>query len=372
MAAWRRFLSLPKLHHLNLHSPVGDNGVSKLHGSAIIDLDLGYTEVTDRGLAVLPDIPGLGTLRLRGTRITDAALVHLGRVKSLAFLDLSGTEVTGSGLSHFKGRPTLEFLGLSNTPLAEAALAELAGCPKLMALDLEATPITDSAFDKLRDAKSLSRLGVVATDVSRAAVDRFKADRPGVRVHSTIQAAEPDPKPVAPPVAIDKLPAADPTALAKKYTAEVKTDDDLADKPVIAIRLAGSAVTDEELAHLRGWKKLRSVNLSGCKNVTDAGLPYLALLPELTELNLDDTQVTGDGLVHLRGLSGLVALDLPDGRSHPEKASRSVSNKPPSRGTERTRAPGKSSSQGLVRYAPLLRWFPQVEGDQPARMDSSE
>ena len=40
-------------------------------------------------------------------------------------------------------------------------------------------------------------------------------------------------------------------------------------------------------------------------------MPYIALLPELTELDLSGASVKGDGLLHLKGLVNLVTLELP-------------------------------------------------------------
>ena len=60
-------------------------------------------------------------------------------------------------------------------------------------------------------------------------------------------------------------------------------------KPVVAISLAGSGVTDVEIAHLRDLKSLQSLDLSRCEKVTDAGLPYLSSLTELQELRLGST-----------------------------------------------------------------------------------
>src|SRR4029079_5531001 len=93
---------------------------------------------------------------------------------------------------------------------------------------------------------------------------------------------------------------------------QTRVDDESKDKPVVSVNLEGRPVTDGDLAHLRAWKGLQVVNLRGCANVTDAGLAYLALLPDLTGLNLRGTGVKGDGLVHLKGLTGLKVLELPD------------------------------------------------------------
>jgi hypothetical protein len=60
--------------------------------------------------------------------------------------------------------------------------------------------------------------------------------------------------------------------------------------------------TDTELAKLRtlsGLPGLEAVDLSGCHQVTDAGLMHLAQLRGLKAVSLADTQVTDSGLTLL-------------------------------------------------------------------------
>ena len=55
--------------------------------------------------------------------------------------------------------------------------------------------------------------------------------------------------------------------------------------------------------------KIDDVSLEG-PNVTDATLAYLQYLPDLANVLIKETNVTGRGLVHLRGLSHLYSLSL--------------------------------------------------------------
>ena len=67
-----------------------------------------------------------------------------------------------------------------------------------------------------------------------------------------------------------------------------------------------------DLAHLRGLTGLQSLNLSFCKQVTDAGLDHLrglTTVPQSLELSFCK-QVTDAGLAHLHGLTALQSLEL--------------------------------------------------------------
>lgn len=304
--------SLAKLKRISLHGcPISDAGVDRLRGSEVEELDLSQTGVGDVGLKLMGDLSSLKVLDVRGTKVTDAGLAHLGRAKGLSDLNLSGTNVTGSGLSHLKAKPDLEKLAFDDTLIGDDALAELAGCPNLVYLSLNETAISDAGLDKLQAVKNLRTVSATGTEITRTGVERLKKAIKGISVEWTSPSDEPDPKPVLPPVAIEKLPPPDPASLVKKYDAQVKTEGDSKDKPVIAVSFEGKPVTDEEIANLRAWKSIRVLNLKGCEKITDAALPYIALLPELTDLNLIGTAVKGDGLVHLKSLVELANLDLP-------------------------------------------------------------
>ena len=68
---------------------------------------------------------------------------------------------------------------------------------------------------------------------------------------------------------------------------------------IFAINLAGTEVSDAEIAQFSRLTHLRQLFLVGT-NVTDAGLPYLAGLKELSYIALDNTKVTEDGVRKLR------------------------------------------------------------------------
>jgi internalin A len=353
--------NLPRtgLESLNLNeSLVTDAGLAALRGSEIKFLYLNATNVTDGGLGALAGLPKLYSVELNATAVTDAGLEHLAAAKSLSTIDLAGTAVAGPGLAHLARLPGLTNLNLSDTAIGDAALAGLATYPKLTVLDVERTAITDAGLDGLRGSPTLAYLRARGTDLTAAGVARFKAARPKVDLSWREPDPGPDPKPVPPPVAFDKLKPADPKALVAKYDRALKTEDDDPAKPVVGVDLSYTAVTDEELAHLRGLKGLRSLNLSGCEKVTDAGLPYLAGLTDLRELRLDGTGVRGDGLTHLGGLKALTLLFLPNERM-------TLKQLAALRGLSELRQFGFAESDGRTGYRQgfwrVVSWFPKLQ-----------
>jgi hypothetical protein len=85
-------------------------------------------------------------------------------------------------------------------------------------------------------------------------------------------------------------------------------DDDLkvvAKLPALEnLDLTNTQVTGAGLAHLRGLRNLQHLGLWNTK-VDDAGLEHLARLTKLQSLVLDGTRVTDAGLEHLAGLTHL-------------------------------------------------------------------
>ena len=68
-------------------------------------------------------------------------------------------------------------------------------------------------------------------------------------------------------------------------------------------------ITGDGLVHLKGLTKLQDLNLAQTK-ITDAGLEHLKGLSKLQELHLESTEITDTGLLHLKGLTKLQRLKL--------------------------------------------------------------
>src|SRR5262249_53540609 len=77
--------------------------------------------------------------------------------------------------------------------------------------------------------------------------------------------------------------------------AKVTRDAHAPGKPVVAVDLSATHVSDGGLAHLRGLANLQTLDLTGTR-VTDAGLEHLQGLANLRRLFLQATPVTDTGL----------------------------------------------------------------------------
>ncbi len=81
------------------------------------------------------------------------------------------------------------------------------------------------------------------------------------------------------------------------------------DSKIVAFHLSGTELTDEGLAHLKSINKLVELNLKDTK-ITNEGLAQLAHITTLARLNLARTQASDEGLRHLKGLDNIAYLNL--------------------------------------------------------------
>ncbi|ADG66467.1 hypothetical protein Plim_0620 [Planctopirus limnophila DSM 3776] len=115
-----------------------------------VSFHLSDQPVTDEQLALLPGLPEVAILNLRGTKITDAGLVHVGTLKNLLKLHLEKTAITDAGLAHLSGLEKLEYLNLYGTKVTGAGVKGLAKLPKLQRLYLWQTEVSDADLQELQ------------------------------------------------------------------------------------------------------------------------------------------------------------------------------------------------------------------------------
>ncbi len=214
---------------------------------------LARTSVSDAGLAVLKAMSQLTVLAL-GEKITDKGIAALRPLKRLKDLDLSDSAVTAKGLASCPRLPQLERLILSNTPLGKTAMASLNRFPHLHYLMLGGPVGSD-------ESQALSHLaGLQELDVSQA------------------QVAE------------DAI----------RWLARI---------PALTTLYLNPEIGDAGVAALTGAKHLRRLDLTGTR-VTSLAMQSLATMPRLEELALGQTAVTGEGIAALQKLPHLRALEV--------------------------------------------------------------
>jgi internalin A len=244
-----------------------------LHGSAGAKAD-------DTLMVHVGRLDRLEMLDLRDNQgVTDAGLAELRRLTRLQGLWLDSTGVRGPGLVHLQGLTRLEHLSLDDIPLADADLAQLAEITSLTSLSVRSPRITDAGLAHLARLTNLQTLLIQSPAVTNAGLAHLGALK-HLKMLTLMDARVNDLTPLSQRLEMTNL------ALYK------------------------TPIADADLATVAGFHGLKLLMLRETKNITDAGLVYIAGLTDIDQLFLDGTGITDAGLVHIAGMSHLRMLYL--------------------------------------------------------------
>lgn len=119
---------------LHANGQMTDVVLRKLAGEApqLVALELsGSQQLTDEGIAALASLQGLRRLNLSGTGITDRGLTVLRRLPHLEELSLAGTRITDAGMDALSLCQRLRKVNLGGTATGDGAVRALAGKQQL-------------------------------------------------------------------------------------------------------------------------------------------------------------------------------------------------------------------------------------------------
>jgi hypothetical protein len=165
--------NLKNLRSLNLQNSGFDDEAALAilkNLTALTELNLAGTAITDFGMEALRGLINLEDLNLNRTRVGDPGLSHLGGLSSLASIDLNRTSVTGTGLNHLANLPRLEVIDLEESGLTDTGLAQLAKAASLKILRLKGTAIGDEGVAHLTGLTNLEELTLDRTRITDAAL----------------------------------------------------------------------------------------------------------------------------------------------------------------------------------------------------------
>ena len=108
----------------------------------------------------------------------DGELSVLKELKNVRWLNLGGTDVTDKGLPHLKELTSLTRLHLEKTAVSDAGLEYLSGLQDLTYLNLYQTAVTDSGLTHLQSLKKLKNLYLWQTEVTPAGVETLQESLP--------------------------------------------------------------------------------------------------------------------------------------------------------------------------------------------------
>jgi tetratricopeptide (TPR) repeat protein/Leucine-rich repeat (LRR) protein len=252
----------------------GDSLVSLPNEVAAIDLT--GTKVTDEWLPHLLAFRQLEKLDLSATNISDKGLGILRDLPNLTELDLSQTMVRGENLDGFKH---LRWLILSKSELSDLGVTKIATLKEMRHLDLDNTKVTDRGLQALARLQALQYLDLGNTKIANQAFSSWSKR----------------------------------TEIKFLNLAGTATDDRV--RPLLTLSpflesldLSETAITDVALKSIHPSVKI--LKLARNSNLSDAALPAIGNLPQLTTLDLSFTKLSPGRLKVLGRLKKLESLNL--------------------------------------------------------------
>ena len=334
-------------------TPVSDAGLTNFKDCQNLTvLNLGFTQVTDAGLANFKNCKNLTVLELAGmtdaglanfkdcrnltvlnlgiTHATDSGLANFKDCKKLTTLTVVGRQVTDAGVAHFKGCTDLTNLDLSSVLLTEAGLASFKDCKNLTHVHLADTPLGDANLDDLARFASVGRLNLGRTRISLAGYEQLQGLIPRCEiiwsemnrtvaeevlgVGGSLEIGRPGESESRLVMAVADLPR-DYFQVRKVSLTNVEIPLDRLCEQLSTLRFAdldrvesidfsGTSISYLSfLTPVRGLEQLRLVK-SGIRG------DWLAALPKLKRLAVDDNPIGGLGLANLDNQSELTELTL--------------------------------------------------------------
>lgn len=226
------------------------------------------------GLAHLAALPRLRQLMIRSESLTDGGLDALAGCKSLRRLTLYCPKLTAAGYAPLAKLTSLEELELCDLPLSDGVLAQLAGLRGLRKLNLDRTTgLTDAGLAHLGNLTSLEEIGFSQvrnlTDAGLVHLRRLtKMKRLTLNMFELTGAG------LGP---LDGMKELELLTLPPNYT-------------------------DEDMAVVAKLTALKDLGGGSTRRLTNAGLAQLKTLKSLETLAVGGKNVTGSGLLALRGL----------------------------------------------------------------------
>ena len=261
---------------------VTDSGLAYLAtASELKNLSLDNTKVTNSGLDHLQPLQRLETVRLH-SGVNDEGAKHLSKLRNLKRIS-ANLRVTDEGVRELAKLPQLEQLMLSSKRVTDASLEAIAQMPALKTLWFQDCGVSDDGFELLRNSPTLEYLLIHETDLSAAGLAHLQT-LPNLRILDfdivAILGEQPD-----------------WSILAQFQQLEI-------------LRIDGAAFGNDDLEHIKDLRQLKRLDLDPEYPIDDRGIAQLKQLTGLTNLRLEHSIVTDEGLQSLSAMDQVEYMTL--------------------------------------------------------------
>jgi hypothetical protein len=149
---------------------------------------------TDSMLLTLRHLKGLHSLKLDSTNVTDRGMSYIRDVPDLQTLDISGAKgIHNQGIDALTGHPNIESLSLDYPAITDTGIELLSKLPKLQSLSLYPhtiySKLTDKALNSISKMHALKKLVISGGWYTQQALESLKKNRPDLQI--TVVVREP-------------------------------------------------------------------------------------------------------------------------------------------------------------------------------------
>lgn len=158
----------------------------------VTDIDAAYSELTDKGLQIISELPRIRGLYLNGSKVTDNGLKHLQKLRHLRVLNLGIANISNTGIQYLSKVSSLKDLNLGSTKITDCGIRSLRSLINIERLTLYGTSIGDRGLEGLKGLRLLNYLSIGKTNVTDVGIMylmKFERLR-GIEVSSTKITAE--------------------------------------------------------------------------------------------------------------------------------------------------------------------------------------
>jgi WD40 repeat protein/Leucine-rich repeat (LRR) protein len=282
--------------------------LSPLKGMPLTNLICTGTKVSDLSpLAGMPlktlhidstpvaNLSPLRGMKLETLSVYNTSVADLSPLKgmNLRWLNLIGSQVTSAGLAPLQEMSSLRHVEIGRPKITEGGLVHLKKLTDLETLSFLDSRLTEVGLRNIKGMTKLQDLVLANTGLTDADLVHLKGFL-GLRVLNLARTRVTDAG-LEHLVGLKNLVTLDVphTAVTGKGVAKLK------DAQLQFLMLQDTGLTDEDLVELKGFLGLRVLNLSRTR-VTDAGLEHLAGFKNLVALYLAETAVTDKGVAKLK------------------------------------------------------------------------
>lgn len=257
------------------------------------------------GLAHLKKAPQLQRLLLLYTRTNDDGLAHVAELENLVVLDLRGTKIGDEGVKKLTNLPNLVDLKIRSTNVTGESMATIAKMNKLRYLALEDAGVGDDNIGELSALKNLVNFNIMRTYVSDEGLTSFGDQKfQDVRFRDTAISG----------AGLDHLKSSI-ESLTFLDLSETLIDNDgishIAPFTNLEHLLVWNGTMDDDgLEPLTNLKKLKTLDIHGCRSLTSACADHLVQIENLEDLNIAETSFDDEGLAKLADLKSLKSISI--------------------------------------------------------------